>query len=818
MARQIGAKPAVILLCAALALAGCKNKQEKADAYYQSALALAAKGDIPRAMIELRNVFEYDNSHKAARREYGDLLLATGRVQEAYSQYLRLSEQYPDLVDPHRILAELSLRSGNIDEARRQMNTTLDLAPDDPGALAVGLALKLRTAMARNETSAYGDIATQARALAQRAPDIATAWHVLIDTLNAQGDQEGALRALDSALAQKPAQYRLQVMRLELLAALKRNDQIGAQLKRMQELFPDDPKTRTALIAWYVLRDDPDGAANFLRKLAGDPASETEGYVQLVQFLAQSRGVDAAAKELDTLITQAKGTPNARLFGAMRADLDFTAGRQDAALARMKTLLTDAPESEQTDRLRVSYAQMLDHAGQREAAQSELDAALKAAPDLVAALRLRAQWLIEDDNPQDALVALRRALQQAPQDAPTLTLMAQANLREGAPDLAGARLAQAYEATDHGATEARNYADFLLSQKRTTAAGALLSEAIQRNPDDPGLLHRQADLALRQTDWAQAQRIANHLDTLKRPEAAALAQSIRAAILLGRGQSDAAIDTLKSLADSTSNNGAIAAVIQAQLAAGRADAAHSYLADQLAATPKDRGLRLLSANLDALTGQGKAAEAGLRALLSERPADSQPARQLYRLLAAAGRDEDAAQIIDTTLAAQGDAPDPLLLLYRARSQEKAGQYEAAIATYDALYQRNSDNAVLANNLASLLSQHRDDKPSLERAARIAQRFRESPEPAFKDTYGWAEYRLGNFAQAEPLLAAAAAGLPDTALTQYHYAMVLAANGEDAKAAQQLQKALDLAGTDMPAQMKDAPAKLKALQAGAKSGN
>jgi tetratricopeptide (TPR) repeat protein len=818
MARHIGAKPAVILLCAALALAGCKSKQEKADDYYQSAMALVAKGDVPRAMIELRNVFQYDVSHKAARREYGDLLLATGRVQEAYGQYLRLSEQYPDLVDPHRLLAELSLRSGNMDEARRQMNTTLDLAPDDPGALAVGLALQLRAAMAGNETSAYADIGAKARALTQRAPDVATAWHVLIDTLNAQGDQEGALSAIKTALLQKPAQYRLQVMRLELLAALKRNDQIGAQLKRMQELFPDDPKTRTALIAWYVLRDDPDGAANFLRKLAGDPASESDGYVQLVQFLAQSRGAQAAATELDTLIVQAKGTPNARLFGAMRADLDFTAGQQDNALARMKALLQDAPESEQTDRLRVSYAQMLDRAGQRKAAQTQLDSALKVAPDLVPALRLRAQWLIDADNPEDALVALRRALQQAPQDAPTLTLMAQANMREGAPDLAGTLLAQAYEASNRRAAEARNYADFLLDQKRPTAAAALLSEAIQHNPDDPGLLHRQADLALSQTDWAQAQRIAEHLDTLQRPEASALAQSIRAAILLGRGQSDAAIDTLKSLADSTSNNGAIAAVIQAQLAAGRTDAARSYLADQLAAAPKDRGLRLLSANLDSLTGHGSEAEAGLRALCSERPADSQPARQLYRLLAAAGRDAEARQIIDATLKAQGDTPDPLLLLYRARSQNKAGDYEAAIATYDALYQRNSDNAVLANNLASLLSQHRDDPASLARAAAIAQRFRESPEPAFKDTYGWAEYRLGNFAQAEPLLAAAAAGLPDTALAQYHYAMVLLASGDETTAAAQLQKALDLAGADLPAQMQDAPAQLAKLRASAKRGN
>ncbi|TMV92346.1 tetratricopeptide repeat protein [Thioclava sp. BHET1] len=812
MPRQLGMKPVMLALCVGIALAGCKSKEEKAEEYYTSAMALVAKGDVPRAMVELRNVFEYDGAHQAARREYADLLLASGRIQEAYSQYLRLSEQYPDLVAPHRILAELSLRSGNLEAARRQMDDTLELKPGDPGAQAIGLALRLHEALARGDTSAYGPIAQKARALVTNDPGIPTGWHVLIDALNAQDQKPQALDAIDAALAQNPVQYRLQVMRLNLLSALGKQDEIGAQLKVMQKLFPDDEKTRTALVAWYVLRDDPEGATRYLQSLSAEQNKDAQGYVELVQMLAEHQGPAAAARELDALIAQNPGTHEGRMFGAMRADLDFNAGRVAEAIARMKALLQDAPAGEQTDRLRVSYARMLDGAGQRKAAQSQLDAALASDPDLVPALRLHAKWLIEQDEPDAALVALRRALQQAPQDPESLSLMAQADLRQGAPDLAANRLSQAYEASNHGPMQARSYVDFLMEHDRKSAARALLADALQHNPDDPGLLHRQADLALAENDWVQAQRIANHLETLPQPEAHGLAQGIRAAILLGRGQSDAAIDTLKSLADTSRDTRAIAAVVQAQLAAGHPDAARSYLTQKLAATPQDRGLRLLSANLAALNGDTQTARDELRALWSEQPSQSAPARQLYRLLAASGDDAAAREVADKTLAAQGATPDPLLMLYKARSQEKAGDIDGAIATYEALYQRNSDNPVLANNLASLLAQHRDDTASLKRAESIAQRFRESPEPAFKDTYGWAEYRLGNYDSALPLLAAAAAGLPDNPVAQYHYALALEATGDLPGAAKALDHAIASAGNALPEGMTDAKARREALAA------
>ncbi|OOY33305.1 tetratricopeptide repeat protein [Thioclava sp. F36-6] len=829
MPRYQYARASFFALCAALALSGCKSDADKAEAHYQSAQTLLAEGDPVRAMVELRNVFEYDGTHKAARRAYADLLLAQGRLQEAFSQYLRLLEQYPETVEVHRILAELSLRTGNLPRAQKQVDAVQELAPDDPGAQAVQLALDLREASLSRDTGRQSEIAAQAKALTAAHPEILTGWHVLIDARNAQGDDAATLAALDAALTRDPAQYRLQVLKLELISKRGANAEIGAQLEGMQGLFPEDPKTRTALIAWYVLRDDPAGAARFLRKLATDRDQQTGGYLELVRFLARAKGAEAARAELDSLITQSKGQSNEAIFTAMRADLDFQAGDRAAALTRMQALIESQPDSEEMRQLRSAYARMLDHDGQRDKAKTEIAAILKTDPTNVPALQQRAAWRFEEDRLDLAITDLRSALQQAPENPQTLTLLGEADLREGAPDLAMGRFSQAYDAAGRAAPEAIRYVDFLFAHDRASAARTVLAEAVAVTPNSPGLLKRQADLALADRDWMLAHRIADRLDTSSAPGTEALAQSIRAAILMGRGRSESAIETLKTLVQmpATGEDGvttapavsaaAVSAVVQAQLASGRGGEARAYLEAQLTQQPDNRGLRLLEANLCAIQGDTDRAETGLRTLMYEDPADPRPARQLYRLLAAQGREGVALAVIQTALEKAPQA-DPLLLLYRARSEEKSGRFDAAIATYDDLYTRDSGDLIVANNLASLLSTHRDDRPSLERAAQIAKRFRERPEPAFKDTYGWAEYRLGNYGAARPLLAAAAAGLPENALAQYHYAAVLIALEENDLAEAALRNALRLAGEPLPPAMQGAQAQLAALTGEGSSGN
>jgi tetratricopeptide (TPR) repeat protein len=105
--------------------------------------------------------------------------------------------------------------------------------------------------------------------------------------------------------------------------------------------------------------------------------------------------------------------------------------------------------------------------------------------------------------------------------------------------------------------------------------------------------------------------------------------------------------------------------------------------------------------------------------------------------------------------------------------------------------------VIANNLASLLTDQRSDRASHERAYTLALGLRKSQVPQFKDTLGWVHYHRGEHKMAQSYLDEAVAELPEVALVRYHAGMNCAALGEAAKAAEHLKKALELASADAP---------------------
>ena len=123
--------------------------------------------------------------------------------------------------------------------------------------------------------------------------------------------------------------------------------------------------------------------------------------------------------------------------------------------------------------------------------------------------------------------------------------------------------------------------------------------------------------------------------------------------------------------------------------------------------------------------------------------------------------------------------------------EQKGDYEAAIAEYEILLKQDPGSLIVANNLASLLSDRRTDKASLERAYSLAAVLRKSQIPNFKDTLGWIDYLRGDYKSATGLLEEAAAAMPNRAMVQYHLGMSYVATGQVGKASEQFKKALAL---------------------------
>lgn len=149
----------VILITCLFALAACKSDEERAADYFASAQELSAVGDVDRALVELRNVFDYDGYHKEARLLFADLLLSRGEIDGAYRQYLRLIEQYPDTVEVRRTLAELASFLGDWERMKLQAEAAISLAPDTPSSRALRASIDYHAAQIDRDDAAAAEAA-----------------------------------------------------------------------------------------------------------------------------------------------------------------------------------------------------------------------------------------------------------------------------------------------------------------------------------------------------------------------------------------------------------------------------------------------------------------------------------------------------------------------------------------------------------------------------------------------------------------------------------------------------------------------------------
>lgn len=770
--------------------AGCKTTEEKIKEHFQSAQTLREDGDYERALVELRNVFKLDGRHKDARLMYAKVEETRGNFKEAFGQYLRLVEQYPENLVGRRALARLALEANNWDEVEKHIKVAAEIAPEDPLVRAIKASLAYRDGLLNDSSETREAAVAEARQLVKSDAGGPIARRLIIDDLLRRQDWNAALREVNAALEQQPDNRRLYTIRLGVMEKLGRSAEIEAQLEDMLDRFPDDRNVERMLLRWYVSRDRIDDAEEFLRDAAGAAKADAAARVRLVEFLTRYRGRDAALAELDKTISGVESAEDKALFRAMRASLNFAAGTREDAMAELEEILETAAPSEQTGRIRIALAKMRIATGNSVGARALVEEVLAEDKTSVEALKLKAGWLIDDDKTGDALVELRRALNQSPRDPEVMTLMARAHERAGNRDLMAEMLSNAVDASGNAAEESVRYATYLISEGNLLPAESVLQDALRLQPDHVELLRLLGDVYVRMQDWPRLETVINALERSDTQRSKAIANDLTVRLLASRNRSEELESFLQGLAESDESGlNAESAIIRKRLAEGDAEGALSYVDQLLEEEPDNQALRYLRAGVLALTGEPGKAIGIYRDLLKQAPQTEQLWLTLYRLHTAMGNQKKAEAVLEEGLSALPDAPN--LLWAKAGRLERMGKIENAITIYEKLYESNSNSLVVANNLASLISSYNDTTEGLERAYNIARRLRGTDVPAFQDTYGWIAFRLGNHEEALGYLEPAAENLPNEPLVRYHLAEIYAALGRRKDARSEYQAVLSL---------------------------
>ncbi|MEL6519329.1 MAG: tetratricopeptide repeat protein [Pseudomonadota bacterium] len=787
-------------------LAACQTSEERAEAHYQRSLELLAENDVDRALVELRNVFRLNGSHREARTLYAGQVREAGERHEAYSQYLRLVEQYPDDWEGYLALAELSLEFNRFSEAEDFLKRAQEHNTEDPRLKIVEAAVNYRNAVLGDDPSSRRDIARGIAELLAVEPDSLVARGLVIDSLLRDGDEVEALSELDKALALKGENRALYKLKLELLSRRGEDEQVEDLLQEMIGRFDEDQSIKQTLIRFYLSRGKTDDAEVFLRSQIVEGEAGDDARVTLVRFMQDVRGRDEARALLEEFI--AEGT-NDQLFRSLRATMNFEDGFKQKAMAELEEILDGVESTDQVRKLRVLLARMLAETGNEVGARVVIEEVLEEDSQLVEALKVRATWLVAEDQGDQAIVDLRRALDQDPNDHSLMLLMAQAHARNGNRQLAGEVLASAVEASNNAPEAALVYTQFLLAENRYRPAETVLIDALRITPGHPELLRELGGVYIGLEDWPRTEQVIRTLKRANTERGNAIADQLTLAVLQAQDRQDEVLSFLDELASEEGGNlGAEIGVLDLHLQNGELDKAGEHLAGLLERRPEDRGLRFLDAVLEGLQGNPDAAIAGYRELLAEDPGTERIWLELIRSLNAQGLADEAMAALRDGIAANPEAPNLQWML--ASRLEADGDFEGALSIYEALYDQNTSTSVIANNFASLLSTLRDDPESLDRAYRVARRLRDSDFPPFQDTYGWIAYLRGDHEEALRHLEPAARSLAEDPQVQYHLAKTYIALKQPEKARPVLERALDIAGDDPRPIFEDAREQLNKL--------
>jgi len=718
-----------------LFLAACDTAEERAEAHYASALDLMAQGDADRAIVELRSVFQLVPNHLKARHEIARIFLEEkSNAQQAYTQYLRLVEQYPDDLKARVELSKLAFFSANWEELERHGERAQEISPDD---VRVQAATNLMTT---------------------EAPKRLLNELVLDDHLRSQRLSE-ALVLLDALISENEGNQRYLRQRLQVLFTLGDQVAIEEQLVEMVAIFPDDPEHRQTLVRYFLSRGELDKTEAFLRDMAENaPEDEAGARIDLIRFLVELRGEDAARAEITSAISTA---PNPIPYIMIGASLDFVNGNTQSAIASLEEAIADAPEtSDEVNDMKATLARMLVATGNEVGARSLVETVLLEDPSHVASLKMNATWLIEADEADLAIGALRIALDVNPDDPEALTIMARAYTRSGSPDLARDFLSLAVEASGNAPEESIRYATLLISEERFRPAEDVLLPAIRISPTNVELLRTAAQLYIETKDTGRLRQVIDTLARIDTPQAKQLAVNLEAALINQTSSSDDVMAYLEEIAG------------------------------QEGADPSSQ-VKLVLAKTHIAAGNLDEALAIYSALAQEFPNDASLIVDFAALQTRNGDPQTGRATIFTALEANPESPN--LMWAAASYYEQEGDIDSAIDTYETLYQQDTSNLISANNLASLLATYRDDEASLDRAWTIARRFRDSDLAPIQDTYGWIAHRRGDSDEALPYLEDAAAGLPGDPIVQFHLAEVLFALNENERALAKFREVLDMAG-------------------------
>ncbi len=770
----------MMIAASALALAACASPEQRLEKYNKSGEAFLADGKLGMANVQFLNALKIDEQNVQALTGMTKIAEKKGDYNQMFGLLQRLHRIDPKNEKVRLDLAKIYLLGNDTAEALDLADAVIAENPNNADALAVKAATLFRL----GDTAGSVDYSKRALAI---DPNSADAIAVLASERVKAKDNEGALAVLDAALAKEGAAPVLELLRVQVLAVLGRTDDINDAYKRLVEANPDDANYRRLYVTSLIELNKLDEAREQLVEVAKLLPKQNEAKLDVVRV---DYRIGGRAKAEETFRKYIAENPD-------DTDLKFALGaflreqKDNAAAEKVYGEIAErkGAELDEVLRARNEIAAIRIAEGKTAEAETIINDILAKDPKDSGALTKRAGFMIDKGDIDAAIGDLRVVVNDSPDAWAPRLLLAAAYERKGDLNLAESEYARAVETAKRAARPSNLFARYLIRQDKKDRAAKVLTDSLGAEPRDEENLKLLAALRLEQQDWRGAEEAAKALAEINKEDA--VSSSILSAAYAGLKDYTGAIDALtKENERRPLDARPLANLVQAYVNADRVPEAETFLNETIAKNPPAYDARILLAQLQ--RQQRKPAEAleTLKGAVAGDPLRSEAYELMYNIYAGEGRRAEAGQVIEQALSAIPNNDGMQVL--KADHLIAEGKYDDAITLYEAIRTRRPNDLIVANNLASLLSE-RDDAQSQKRAVEVAAPLKGAENAFFLDTYGWAAWRAGDKAAGLAALEKAAAGAPGVADIRFHYGVALIESGEVERGRKELEAVIAAPG-------------------------
>lgn len=769
----------LLTLCA-ITLISCGGAEERKAAYLEKARVSMEAGDLDKARIELKNVLQIDPKDAEARYELGKVFEKQNNFQKAFGNYLAAEELNPDLLPNQAKLGRMYLLMANQSEkVNEKIEYILSREPEN----ADGLLLKAAQ-FVKNEKKAEA-VKVLEQNLQKHPVHIDSL--TLITSLYAADDRMAdAKDLLEKALQSSPDNEQLN--KLYGFVLVKNKDYASAEeiYKKFLERNPDSIASYNNLAAFYNTAGEPEKAEETLRSSIANDQDDVERQIALVRYISSHKGRDAAIEELKSLIEKNKGMGKLRIG---LAELLFLNGDKDQAIDVYNDAVKDFSDEETGIDARNALASIYINERDYTSANDVVNEAIKVSPNDPKVNFLKAKLALRDRDLEQAIISLRIVTKETPDNVESFLLLANVYKLEGNTEQEKRTLNTAYDQNRTNSDGLLQLAKFHLS-KDIAQAEKIIDDYNSIKHDDYEGLSIKAVILNQKKEFSEANQIAEKLLTEFPDKPNGYLQTIP--YLNSVKNKAGAIATLEKGYIGTEDNRKILILLSAlQTADKQYEIVEKRLNAEIKANPDDSQLRVMLSKVYSTQNKLTHAEKTLEEAITISPASEESYLLLSQIYLSSEKTDEAKSILikgEENVTASLKIPFRLAELY-----EQENNYEGAINVYRQLNKTNPENLIIANNLASMLTDYGNNKEDLDMALKLSRELEKNDQPVFLDTVGWANYKNGDYDKAIEYLSKATKKAADVNIFNYHLGMAYKMAGDKVNAKTYLEKSLDNSG-------------------------